>query len=81
MFKPLCTGVVVACVMAAPSFAAELADLPDCLKPRTLSSVTDTVVKEQLIAQAGSIGDPACTYRVAIPQPVIPEEVPVRGLW
>jgi hypothetical protein len=57
-----------------------MADLPDCLKPRTLSSVTNSVVKDTLIAQAGGFGDPACTYRVAIPQP-IPEQVPVRGLW
>jgi hypothetical protein len=84
MVRILTVGAVAFGSLAAPAFAADLSDLPNCLKPRTLSSVTDTVTKETLIAQSGGFGysDPACTYRVARPMPQpVPQEVPVRGLW
>ena len=68
--------------LAAPAFAADLADLPSCLKPRTLSAVTATitqasVIKDPLVAQGFRTSDPACTYQVARPQPVF-QEVPKR---
>jgi hypothetical protein len=78
-------GALAFGTLAAPAFAADLADLPSCLKPRTLSAVTATitqasVIKDPLVAQGFRTSDPACTYQVARPQPVF-QEVPVRGLW
>ncbi len=85
MVRVLATGALVCSTLAAPVFAADLADLPGCLKPRTLSAVTATitqasVIKDPLVAQGFRTSDPACTYQVALPQPVF-QEVPVRGLW
>lgn len=87
MVRVLVTGALACSTLAAPAFAADLADLPSCLKPRTLSAVTatitqDTLIKDPLLAQGFRNSDPACTYQVArpAPQPVF-QEVPVRGLW
>ncbi|MCT0218259.1 hypothetical protein KQ304_04465 [Synechococcus sp. CS-1329] len=84
MVRFLTTGALAVGSLAAPAFAADLAEKPNCLKPRTLSSVTSTitqasVIKDPLIAQGFRISDPACTYQVA--RPVIPQQVPIRGLW
>lgn len=85
MVRVLVTGALACGTLAAPAFAADLADVPNCLKPRTLSAVTATitqasVIKDPLVAQGFRTSDPACTYQVARPQPVF-QEVPVRGLW
>jgi hypothetical protein len=85
MVRFLTTGALAFGTLAAPALAADLADLPSCLKPRTLSAVTATitqasVIKDPLVAQGFRVSDPACTYQVARPAPVF-EEVPVRGLW
>ena len=85
MLKLFTTGAALALgSVAAPAFAADLADRPSCLGPRTLASVTSTitqasVVKDPLLAQGFRISDPACTYQVARPAPL--EFVPIRGLW
>lgn len=84
MIRFFTTAALASVTLAAPAFSADLADLPNCLKPRTLSSVTSTitqasVIKDPLIAQGFRISDPACTYQVA--RPVILQQVPIRGLW
>lgn len=83
MVRILSIGAIAFGTLVAPAFAADLADLPSCLKPRTLSAVTatitqDSVIKDPLLAQGFRVSDPACTYQVA--RPVL-QEVPVRGLW
>lgn len=83
MVRVLVTGALACSTLAAPAFAADLADLPSCLKPRTLSAVTSTitqasVIKDPLLAQGFRTSDPACTYQVFRP---VPQEVPIRGLW
>ncbi|WP_094556691.1 hypothetical protein [Synechococcus sp. 1G10] len=83
MVRILSIGAIAFGTLVAPAFAADLADLPSCLKPRTLSAVTatitqDSVIKDPLLAQGFRVSDPACTYQVA--RPAL-QEVPVRGLW
>ncbi|MCX5932443.1 MAG: hypothetical protein NTW83_11630 [Cyanobacteria bacterium] len=85
MIRVFATGALACSTLAAPAFAADLADLPSCLKPRTLSAVTATitqasVIKDPTIAQGFRTSDPACTYQVARPLPIF-QEVPIRGLW
>jgi hypothetical protein len=64
--------------LTAPAFAAEVSDLPECLKPnRTMSSVSVPTGDRVLLAQSSGRLDPACTYRVEQP----PREVEIRGLW
>ena len=70
MFRIITTAALAAGTLTGPAFAADLADLPSCLKPRTLSSVTATitqasVIKDPLGAPGFRTSDPACTYQVA----------------